>query len=103
MPRAVIYYLEANRQGCDAPSFLEVKYTMAQAGLELLAWAILNEDPITAAESGPWHRGKGAAAKNVRELLIWAGIPSGVPAELPELTQELRAHEGWKDAAHLVP
>lgn len=103
LPRAVIYYLEANRQGRDAPSFLEVKYTMAQAGLELLAWAILEEDPITAAGSGPWHRDKGAAAKNVRELLTWAGIPSAVPAELPDLARELQGHEGWKDAAHLVP
>lgn len=103
LPRAVIYHLEANRQGRDAPSFLEVKYTMAQAGLELLAWAILKEDPITAAESVPWHRDNGAAAKNIRELLTWAGIPSTVPTELPDLVLELRAHEGWNDAAHLVP
>lgn len=40
-------------------------------------------------------------AKDVRELLTWAGIPSAMPAELPDLAQELRAHEGWQDPAHL--
>ncbi|MGH3843868.1 MAG: hypothetical protein ACRDS0_20840 [Pseudonocardiaceae bacterium] len=103
LPRVVIYYLEANRQGRDDPSFLESKHAMAQAALELLAWAILKEDPITAAGSERWHQGQGAAAKNVRGLLNWAGIPSTVPAELPALARELQANKEWQDAADLVP
>lgn len=101
---AVTYYLEANRQGGDAPSFLEVKYTMAQAALELLAWAILKQDPETASGSGPWRGGGGGAAEaNVRELLTWAAIPSAVPAELPDAVRDLRARKGWLDAAPFVP
>lgn len=68
-----------------------------------LAWAILEEDPITAAELGSWHQGNGAAAKNVCELLTWSGIPSAVPVELPDLAQELQEHKEWQDAAPLVP
>lgn len=76
---------------------------MAQAALELLAWTILEEDPITKTESGPWRRDRGSAAKNIRELLTWAGIPSAVPAQLPDLAQVLRAKEQWQDAVPLVP
>ncbi len=98
LDRAVMYYTEANRQGVGHPSFLEIRYTLAQAGLELMAWTILKQE---ASEERPaWVKGPGAAPTNLRNLLMWAGIPQEVPPELPAL-EALKQDHGWDDAAHV--
>lgn len=101
---AVIYYLEANRQGQADPGFLEVKYTMAQAALELLAWAILHQDPTTSGSARSWKNGgPGAAEYNLRGLLERIGISQTVPTELPALQQFLDADPQLTDAASILP
>jgi hypothetical protein len=101
---AVIYCLEANRQGQADPSFLEVKYTMAQAALELLAWAILHQDPTTSADTQPWQDGGPYAAENnLRALLEATEIPRSVPDELPAVQRFVADSAQWTDAAPVVP
>lgn len=99
LDRVVVYYTEANRQGLGHPSFLEIRYTLAQAGLELLAWTILNQE-ASEGQAAWVEGGRDAAATNLRNLLRWAGIPEQVPPELPAL-ETLRQTHGWDDAAQV--
>lgn len=98
LDRATMYYTEANRQGLAHPSFLEIRYTLAQAGLELMAWTILRQE--AEATTPGWATGRDAAPKNLRNVLSWAGISVDVPPELPAL-EDLRMEKGWDDAAHV--
>jgi hypothetical protein len=73
--RAVNYYVDAN-----APRPLDRAVVMAQAGLELLAWATLvrSERWIDPAQ-------RMTTASRLRLLLKWGSIPSDIPDELPSL------------------
>jgi hypothetical protein len=101
LPKAVNFLLEANRQGGSAPSFLEVRYTWAQAGLEGLALAILREDPVTSSDTPAWAHGSGAAEKNIRALLEWVEV-TDIPEQLTALRSRAKQMK-WPDAAPALP
>jgi hypothetical protein len=86
--RAVIHYLEANRQGRDAPSFLAVKRLSYSRGRSA---------------RGPDYSGlvRTVACRCAEhpELLTWVRIPISAPPELSNLTKELQAHKWRQDAA----
>lgn len=73
--RVIRITIEAN----DA-SPLDTAVPTAQAGLELLAWAVLVER-----EQWLHHDARLDAAGRIRLLLRWAGIPTGIPDEFAEL------------------
>jgi hypothetical protein len=74
----VRFYVEAND-----PNPLEKAVVMSQVGLELLAWAVLTRE---AGWSNRRAESLGATGR-LRELLKWAGVPSDVPALLPDLSE----------------
>lgn len=79
--RAIRYFVESN-----SPDPLDVAIPMAQAGLEVLAWAVLEQE-------GWVERGEDRldAAGRIRLLLKWAGIPTAIPAHLESLSARSRA------------
>lgn len=97
--RAVGLYVEGNAVGGRHPGMIETRVILAQAGLELLAWVLLDDgcnQPI-----GEERRPTDKAAERIRGLLTRAHIPSPDPNLLPALdrfTLDCRA----EDAVHAV-
>jgi hypothetical protein len=88
---AIHWYVEANAQAGS----IEGSIVLTQTAFELLASAVLVE-----------HNGwlstdayeKIAAADRIRLLFRWAGIPTALPPELPDLIQQAKA-DNWPDTA----
>ncbi len=81
--RAIGYALAAN-----GDEVIEVRIPNVCSGLELLAWAILQqEDWVVDAEV----RRRMKTASIIRLFLKWAEIPTAVPPTLPDLTKRLGA------------
>ncbi|MFG3682779.1 hypothetical protein ACGF5H_22000 [Micromonospora chalcea] len=80
--RAIHLFLAANGQGV-----LDVKIPVACAGLELLAWAVLQDEG--------WLNSDGlsrlTAGQQLRLLLKWAGIPITLPSDFTALNTRRRS------------
>lgn len=90
--RVVSYYLEANRSG-ESPPFLESRIVNAQAGLELLAWALLDDGCRQAV--GEEREGGSGFEKRLREMLRRSHIPADIPRHLKAL-ETWKQQEQWK-------
>ncbi len=86
----VRWFIEANAQAGS----IEGSIVLTQAAFEVLPSAVLVENLNRLSNT---RYGELGAAGQVRELLCWAGIPSGVPAALAELTRAA-ASNNWPDA-----
>lgn len=93
---AIHWYIEANNQAAA----IEGSIALTQTALELLATSILVEQENWIS-FGAYD--KLPAGDRLRLLLKWAGIPSGIPGELTELTA-LANHKAnsWQDGAHAL-
>ncbi|MBN9519261.1 hypothetical protein J0H58_12185 [bacterium] len=87
---AIHWYVEANAQAGS----IEGAIVLTQTAFELLASAVLVENHAWLSTDG---YEKLAAADRVRLLFRWAGIPTGIPAELEVLSAAAGA-ENWPDA-----
>lgn len=87
---AVHWYVEANAQAGS----VEGAIVLTQTAFELLASAVLVENHEWLSADG---YEKLPAADRVRLLFLWAGIPTGIPAELDVLSSAAKA-ENWPDA-----
>jgi len=74
---AISWLVEAMRQ-----PFADVAIALAQVALELLGWVILVEERQRLSRRA---YKKQAAEEKLRQLLTWAGIPTAIPTELPNL------------------
>lgn len=82
--RAVGFYVGANGGGGREVSFIESRIILAQAGVELLAWVLLDDgcnQPVGEEKRPP----KVDAGERIRQLLERAGIPTDIPAGMTEL------------------
>jgi len=76
---AINWYVES----CSANVTVDTAMVIEQTALELLAWVLKVEDEKSASASD--FEKKYPAWRRLTLLLQWAGIPSDIPAQMPEL------------------
>lgn len=88
---AIHWYIEANAQ----VGAVEGSIVLTQAAFELLSSmaCVVQHSGLSAKQFDDLP-----AAKRIRHLFDWAGIPQGLPAELSDLTR-LAQTDGWPDSA----
>jgi hypothetical protein len=88
------WYLAANSQS----GAIEGSIVQTQTAFELLSSAVLVEQKNWLSTGG---YEKLPAADRIRLLLHWAGIPTGIPTALPDLSSRARS-ENWSDTAEAM-
>lgn len=88
---AIHWYVEANAQAGS----IEGSIVLTQTAFELLSSVVLVENHGWLSADG---YEKLTAADRIRLLFLWAGIPTAVPTELVNLTQQAKA-DNWPDTA----
>jgi hypothetical protein len=91
---ATHWYVEANAQAGSVEGGL----VLTQTALEMLAWAVVVETEQTLSRSA--FR-KLTAAKQIRQLISWAGISALIPTSQGELTS-LAPTQAWTDAVEAI-
>jgi hypothetical protein len=88
---AIHWYIEANAQAGS----IEGSIVLTQTAFELLSSAVLVEN-----YGGLSPKGYDAlvASDRIRQLLLWAGIPTAIPPEAEDLTQ-LAKRFNWSDTS----
>lgn len=74
---AIVWFVEAN-----APTWAENSLVLSQAALELLSWVVIVEE--LKRETRASFKKK-RAHQRIRDLLLWAQLPTSVPAELADV------------------
>ena len=97
--KALYWYLAANGQG-NASTMTDGGTILAQAALELLAWAYCVQHRRMVSPKAFEHRGGLEAADRLRLLATSLGIPLDIPRESSAL--HAKAGEKWQDAMHAI-
>ncbi|HAS10498.1 MAG TPA: hypothetical protein DCS55_08280 [Acidimicrobiaceae bacterium] len=81
-----------------ASEVLDVRVPIACSGIELLSWSVLQREGWLTPDMADGRNSRLPAGARARLLLQWAGIPPGIPDELPALAARAAAvgQPGWE-------